>query len=89
MDAGSVGLEDADIMKHGTVADQLAVHVEFGMGVGNAEGTYHHLLAMMDKQLAEGIVGRIVFADEVKRIHWGKFCGKVTTFPPDMLHPWG
>lgn len=69
MNAGSIREENAYVVEHGTLFDQMAVEGHLGMCIHDVQCTLHHLTAMVYKQTAQFIVSWIVLMDELKSFH--------------------
>lgn len=53
--------EDANVVEHCSLYDELPVECQFGMGVANLHGTFHDQRAVCDENPAELVVVRVVF----------------------------
>lgn len=66
VDARGVGAADADVVEHGTARNEGLVGMEFGVAAAHFQGALLHLLRMVEQELAQGIVGRVVVGDDVE-----------------------
>ena len=69
VDGGGVGAEDADVVEHGGLGDELAVEAEFGMGVGDGKGFTSDHFAVDDEITVGFAVGRVVVLDDGEWVH--------------------
>lgn len=69
VDAGGVAEDDAYVVEHGAVGEELAVGMEFRMVVGDEEGMVAHLLAMMHEKGAKGGVAGVIEVNNFRNCH--------------------
>ena len=55
--------EDADVVEHGGLSDELPVETKFWMGVAYLYGTLHHQCAVSDENPSELVVLRVVLVN--------------------------
>lgn len=60
-DAWCVAAEYADVMEHGGLFHELAVDVQLGVTVGNAQGEVGHRTAVGEEYVAQLVVVSVVF----------------------------
>ena len=70
LDAGSVGTEDAKVVKHGGLGHKRGVNTQLGMAGGKGKGLVGHTAAVDQKDVSQGIVSRIIFVNDLQRIHF-------------------
>lgn len=67
--AGGVGEKYAHVVEHGGTLHKSGVEAQGGMGRAGRKGLAGHLAAVVQEQAAQGVVGRIVLADDFFRSH--------------------
>ena len=76
--AGRVTAKDADVVKHRCLLDKLPVEIQLGMTVADLQCPRRHSTTVNEQDMAQLIVGRIVFVYDlliihIKRIHHPPF----------------
>lgn len=61
--------EDAHIVQQGGLHQEGAVHAQLGVARSNAQGTPHHLPAVVQQQAAQRVVVWVVSQYDVKSVH--------------------
>ena len=69
MYARGIGEEDAHIVEHGGLFDEMAVELHFRVLVGNVQCPFGHLPAVQQQQIMQRFVVRIVSFDYFYRVH--------------------
>lgn len=76
--AGRVTAKDADVVKHSCLLNKLPVEIQLGMTVANLQCPRCHSTTVNEQDMAQLIVGRVVFVNDlliihIKRIHHPPF----------------
>lgn len=69
VDARRIGQKDADIVEHRAAVEEIGIKGQFGMGRGHALGMAGHLLAMVNQELAQRVVLRVIAMNERERVY--------------------
>ena len=69
VDARRIGQEDADVVEHRTAVEEVGIKGQFGMCRGYALGMAGHLLAVVNQELAQRVVLRVIAMNERERVY--------------------
>ena len=69
LDAGSIAPDDADVVKHGGLEDEVLVEIEFGMGLTDSKCQVCHLTAVTEQDVLQLRLPSIIFVDECLGVH--------------------
>ena len=69
VDARRIGQEDTNVVEHRTAVEEIGIEGQFGMGRGYALGMAGHLLAVVNQELAQRVVLRVIAMNERERVY--------------------